>query len=480
MRTKLKKFGEGFAFILAFFMVFFGMAFAQELAVPNAGTDANPNQNLAGSKVELSEGFEEQYKEFLKKQAPSPSFDEKGKLVEVYPPYLAPMSLFNIDISGEQIFRAGEKIALKGSVKYENRSKEIEKNTVEACQSFGKDNKTCDKVYSLSEMPILNSLGIYVQVFRVDNDPAGSQKGDYLVDEFYTLENFSLRNGEKKNFNLVWKVPTGIPEGEYYFLLYLDKDRKFPLLGTPLVAFSEGKRFDFEVQGAKETTVEFNKNSILLNGRSYAHRSPAPTVPAETITIAVSLLSSLSADRTVKVNWEVYRWGQTNPEDLIQNKEETVIIPPGGQTKLNFAFTPSGIDSVYSVKARIIDPDYFSAVNVRFVLEGRNRGIFRFVDLVKNADSYAPLVCIRNANWQGDFKGQVRVSLNNKTLTKEGGVRGTDEHCYLAKDPNFKVKNPSCYTLFAEVLNERGEPVDSLKSAATDCSERASGAGEGI
>ena len=424
--------------------------------------------------VQVKPGFNDQYSQFIKDlPAPTPlNGAVSSDITEVVPSYRLPFSALKIDLSPSKTlsFSPGEKISLAGNLSYIWKGSDNMKKIHDLCMEKTKDEKQCQMPQAY-EIPQFNNLGVYIQVWKKDDSQVGADKGDFLVDEFYALNNAQLSENEKKDFNISWTVPAEIKGGKYYFLFYLNQNKSFEILGTPLAVFSETKRFDFEIKNAEASGIELDKNSIKVGDQDYAYRRPAPTVKGNEITVEIPLKNLDNTDQQASAKYELYRWSRTNPKDLIDSKTENQNLKANSLGILKYTFTPNATDSVYDLKIKATTTRSETSSYVRFVMNGQHRGIFRFLSFVSSNGAYIPMFCVRDANWSGSFQGTVRLTIGNEKFEQAGTINADDGKCFILNN-KLQVKNNECINLKAEMLDKTGTIVDS-QEVSTNCQKKA-------
>ncbi len=423
--------------------------------------------------VQLKPGFNDQYAQYLNSMpAPTP-LNGAGSpdIMEVVPSYRSPFSVLKIDLAPSKTlsFSPGEKIGLAGTLSYTWKGSDNMKKIHDLCMEKVKDEKQCQMPQAY-EIPQFNNLGVYIQVWRKDELADGANKGDFLVDEFYALENQNLSENDKKNFSINWTVPNELKGGNYYFLLYLNQDKAFDILGTPLVVFSETQRFDFEIKDNGSSGIELDKDNIKVGGQDYAYRRPAPTVKGNEVTVEIPLKNLDSTDQQASVKYELYRWGRTNPKDLIDSKVENKVLKANSNEPLKYTFAPNATDSVYDLKIKANTAGSETNSYVRFVMDGKHRGIFRFLSFVSNNGAYTPMFCVRDANWSGSFQGTVKLTMGGEKFEQAGTINADDGKCFIPSS-KLQVKGSQCQTVKAEILDKDGKIVDT-KEASVNCTEK--------
>jgi len=400
----------------------------------------------------------------------------KDRVQEVLPFQTSPYNKFNLAIGGKQSYQNGEKFEVQGTLSFSSQAQAEAQKFLKDCQSKSKSGSQCLNPPSYS-FPTLDNVGVFVQVWKKDKTEMAASKGDFLVDEFYALQGATLKENESKEFTINWQVPGELKEGDYYLALYVNSGKGFDLWGSPLVPYSWAKVFDFGVKtsdGVIGSGIELDKDNIRVNGKSYSYRQPAPEVtPNDSNEIAVELpLTNLNPQKeNIKLKYELYRFGQSDPENLINSEEETKTVNAGEKTALQYSFSPNATDSLYNVKVIASTAKSISESNIRFVVTGKDRGIFRFLGLAQSQGSFNPLICLRDAVWNGLFPGKVKISVadNHGNLLgdfeQDANIKA-ETRCFVL--PSIKFDKPNCGVIMGEIQDKQGVVVDK-KTVAVSC-----------
>lgn len=417
------------------------------------------------AQVEVQPDFYEQYKGYLK-ELPPPNFlnGKPSKDMEpVVPLQQKPFSLFEITLNDSKAkYTAGERLNITANLNYQFKGGETVNKIKEGCLVNIKDKNLCD-MPAMHKIPELNDLGVLVQVWKKDQNEISAKKGDFLVDEFYALRGESLKIGGNKDFNIIWPIPNGQARGDYYLAIYLNQNKSFDLLGTPLAPFSEGKRFDFEIENENPSAVEIDKNNLSINRAQYVYRAPAPKLKTGPITVIAPLANIGRNVEQTDVKYELYRWSSADPSDLIDTKTESKLLNVSETANLSYNFQSNSADSVYALKITANSGNSKSTTVIRFIIEGKNRGIFRFLSLVEDKGKLVPMFCGRNANWDGEFAGKVKLALNGQSWEKEGKLAAGEGNCFLVKDDKMQLDSTQCGELQGTIFDQNGEEVDTKK-----------------
>ena len=427
-------------------------------------------QSFARAEEVTDPGFREKYVDFLNQLPPPTPLNggESSKVIGSFPSQRFPFSVFKLELKNKKdfVFNAGEKLELTGELEYQFKGNENLKKIETECLKLNENDKEACKTPQILSVSEWNQLGVFVQVWKKDESEM-KDKGDFLVDEFYATEEKSLKENERISFPIKWNIPAGMTEGDYYLLFFVNQNKYFDISGNPLTVFSEAERFDFGVKG-EEKGIELDKDNIKINNLDYAYRRPAPTVEGENVTITLPLKNLGLKTQQANIIYELYRWGRTSPTDLIDTKKETKTLNTGANETLNYTFKPNAIDSLYDLKIKVKTEDSVTSSYVRFVMKDKKRGVLRFLSTVKEGNNLKPFFCLRNANWDGIFKGKVRLSLNNQLLLEEAGsMEASEENCFVTTEA--LPQNNDCNVLRAEILDEQSKVTDMREVSFGKC-----------
>lgn len=397
---------------------------------------------------------------------PGPFTGKEDPDLEQINPYFAdPVNKFSINLhsTGSQEYQAGDMVSAEGDVNYvfdDAKAKALAKES-ENCT-----NCPSPKIY---RFPGMNDLGVFVQVFRKDEDKTTSLEGDYLVDEFYAAQGINLAENAKEKLKINWKIPEEIKEGKYYFSLTFNAGQRFSLAGTPLLAHFPAGIYDFQVNNSDNGSgVEIDKNNLAINDKSYVYRNPAPTVEPQDgeikITVPVSNLSTEYARLNIK--YQLYRWGQEDKADLLSSKEETKDLGTAEKANLEYSFKPDELNSVYNLKVIATTSKSITTSNIRFVVKDQSRGIFDFIGKAQDEKGTAyPAFCLRDAQWTGYFSGKMVLTAldakgNNVFKFERNGSIETANRCFVLKTEQYKLNDSPAVSLKGEIYNNDGKLVD--------------------
>lgn len=395
----------------------------------------------------------------------------ENEFTETLPFFNDQFNQFSLELSknNRRSYRAGDRLDILGSLTFastaDNGYLDFKKNCLESLSGKEKSRCLLSPTYFFKHYP---ETGIFVQIWQKDKEEKGSLVGDYLIDEFYAINGFDLREGERKDFAINWKTQSDMGSGDYYLALSVLNSQAFELSGSPLLAGAPKTVYDFKITNEKEkfSGVKIDKNGIKINGIDYSYRAPAPEIKPETAENSIKVeLPIVNGDEENKVSlrYELYKWGQTDPKNLINSREESLYLKADEQSKVSYKFDPGQLESVYNLKIIAKAEGSLSTSNVRFVIKNRSKAIFRFLSLASDRSGNYPFFCLKNANWNGIFQGTVQLELKDSignlinSASQKANIR-PETRCFIALDN--KVESNECLTLKGRIIDKGGKPVE--------------------
>ncbi len=418
---------------------------------------------------------------------------ESSKMERVMPFYTPPFADFKItfDSNGKKFFDVENNFSLKGKILYssEKVSKEVKKMR-DDCLASQKDraeeqrNLMCQLMPTYS-FPEMSNVSILVQVWRADPDKAkASKKGDYLVDEFYGAENLTLKSGEEKGFEIKRPLVENLAPGQYYASFFVNQYKSFTLFNYPVNVFAPLVRFDFDVAGEGKPvskTVLIDKDNIKINGQDYSAVLPPPLVKEVGGKVKFEVpVKNLGDDRADgKIAYTLQKWTEEDPKDILASEEEGFTLEASGERVFTFEFTAEELDSFGNLQLVLETAGAKSMTNVHFALAGKNRGVIRFLGISQDGrgDSW-PFFCLRNAQWQGEFEGKLKLDFFDQTgknklaeWSEEGVMEARDGVCFVLKDKNLSnLDKNNCLMIKGTITDKSGKIVDE-KEVFPSCSD---------
>lgn len=261
--------------------------------------------------------------------------------------------------------------------------------------------------------PIVDG-SVYVKIFRKQTDKDQTHaNGFFLQDQFFAQENISLNAKESKDITFEWKVPSYALPGEYQIATFFVSAKKFNLLGLSFTDDVVGNTFNFTVKGENKTNVEFNKNTVKVNGSDYHFAAFSPRLSKdEGISIKADLVNSTKEVQVVPVTWTLYSWDGLQKQNIIDTKKETVNLQAGETKNLEYKIQNKDYP-VYFLVAEADYRDTKSILDIRTVRQDVNRTRINFPAVtnypLKQNEKNTLFVCTHNS-------GTADVVENNKLV----------------------------------------------------------------
>ncbi len=377
----------------------------------------------------------------------------------------------------KQNFKAGENVEIEAVVSFTNDKTKVEIDKLKSrCLEMTKNNQTARdgicRDYNVYDVNSFEHLNLMVQVWRTDESENRKTNGDFLVDEFYAKEDFSLEEGHLMPVQIDWKAPKDLIKGKYYFSFFINGNKKFPILSFAPDIFSPLNQIPFNIEGTKTGGVYIDKDEIEINTDHYFPVNRIPTVKLVNGKVVVKGLVKNTTDNLANadIEYKLYRWTQENEADVLAKKNQQISVKAGGSSSIEYSFEPFEKESFYTLQINVKSGQEKSMLNMALILEGKNRGVFIFLGPVEKESKISPMICLRNATWVGNFKGRVDVSASlgasNKPIAKwsqEGYLETKDGFCLVLKNNGFEnLKKGECTVFRGEIYDEKNNLVDQV------------------
>ncbi|MEI8337791.1 MAG: hypothetical protein WCF92_01435, partial [bacterium] len=220
--------------------------------------------------------------------------------------------------------------------------------------------------------------------------------------------------------------------------------------------------------GEQEKLVEFDKNSVKVNGESYYFVAVPPHIDLrQDGVVTTNLLNETDQNQTVNVTWKTYWWDAQKAENLLDTKTEIVNLYKGETKNLSYVVTDKSY-SVYLVVAEVEYKDTKSILGTRFVRDGINNQRINFPAITS-----FPLIAGTSTSIFSCLHSTATDEKNGSLLLKLEDPNGNIIHSYQfsgtitgdmmgVKDDFIPKKNYDKFSLVAE-LSQNGKVVDSVK-----------------
>jgi len=389
-----------------------------------------------------------------------------------YPPFLN----FNVSINKgeEQMFGPGSNIDVKGAISFSNDNNQAELAKLDVrCKEMTKNNAEAQKGicrnYNSLSVNSFEHLNLFVQVWRMDESQSRGEYGDFLVDEFYAKEDFSIKKGQNVPIEINWKRPKDLVGGRYYFSFFINAAKNLPVLSFTPDIFSPLNQFQFDVEGNKQVGVFFDKNSTKINEETYFPVNRIPTVKTVDGKVNVKgvIVNKNSVAADAKVEYKLYRWTQEDEKNILSQNQEVFNVKPGSNQNFEFSFAPYDEESFYTLEVISQTGQEKSVVSIHMIVDGKSKGKFIFIGQAEKESSIFPYLCLRDAAWTGNFKGRVELTASSSDgnvigkWKKEGYLEPKDGFCLILKGNGFEnIKPGQCVSYKGNIYDQNNKLVD--------------------
>jgi hypothetical protein len=307
-----------------------------------------------------------------------------------------------------------------------------------------------------------------VQMFYMD-----PEKGEMMIDEFFSSKDIYLMQGDSVRQKIEWTVPSKAKEGEYVAKIYFMVGDMFNLAGLSIVPYGPpgvpGDMTTFQVTNGGNSRIYFDKDSVYLNGEPYAFGDFVPILnTSEAIKIAADLVNDGDA-KDVELNLKIYEWDDLTKTPIAEyTVTKTVTVETNGKQNIVFE-TPPLAANAYEVKFTAASGEEKSVLKIRFGVSG-SRGRFIYAGLsdfpLKAGETYTAFVCMSNAADHINYfngKGTVKLVDENGNVVYSGSFGPTEiSPAPMGLGENFTAdKTITKGTLVVELQDSEGKVVDS-------------------
>jgi hypothetical protein len=312
---------------------------------------------------------------------------------------------------------------------------------------------------------------IFVRIGK--NNPNYISEGNFAIDEFVAVENIALDKGELKPVNFTWTAPPGIATGEYNVDFFFSVGKKFNLGGLPFTNEIISSKAQFSVDSKSNSPVYLTRDDTKINGEKYNQIGVTPRVEfGDKVTISQPISNTSTAQKKVKIQYDLYWWDSLNEKDKISSSSEEVVLSAQNSKTLNYEI-PKVEDSIYYLKITSDADGERSIVNIRMSSEKSHpRMNFPAINKfpIQKGEQATLFSCFHNTSNQ-EMNGSVTLSAFDKSgkeieKMKYNGIFNV----YMAADKKeFTAgKNLDWIRLEAKLQDEQGKVIDSY-STVYDC-----------
>ena len=322
--------------------------------------------------------------------------------------------------------------------------------------------------------PIINGE-LYVRIFQ-ENETNSRENGDYVIDEFFVLENINLMPSEKKNVYFSWDIPPTAFNGDYKLATFFTVDKKYNLSGLSFTSNVYANFCTFEIKGNNQGRIIFDRNNAEFNNEPYLFRSYIPEITSKDkaeISIPLNNLYNISKD--VRITYDLYYWDALLEENKIKSDSEDFVIGSNSYRRVGYYLDDINL-SVYLLKITATSGVDKSIVDVRFGVSDiplariNYAGITKFP--IKKGEKAKVFVCFHNTNDSG-FNGQINLNLKdeNGKIVASKSYQGNITGDVMVKTAEIDSKKDlKLLNLESKLSDESGKVIDSF-SKTYDISE---------
>ena len=314
--------------------------------------------------------------------------------------------------------------------------------------------------------PIINGE-VYARIFQ-ENETNAQENGDYVIDEFFVLENINLMPNEKKNINFNWNIPPSAFKGNYKLASFFTVDKKYNLSGLSFTSNVHANFCTFEIKGNNQNRIVFDRNSAKFNNEQYLFRSYIPQITSkDKAEISIPLNNTYNISKDIRITYDLYSWDALSEENKIQSDSQDIVI--GANSYRTIKYLLDEIDSsVYLLKITAVSETDKSIVDIRFGVDDiplpriNYAGITKFP--IQKGEKAKAFVCFHNTN-DSVFNGKINLELKDKEgniiVSKEyqGNITGD----VMVETVDIEAnKNLNLLTLESKLSDKNGKVIDSF------------------
>jgi hypothetical protein len=307
--------------------------------------------------------------------------------------------------------------------------------TVGVDQSSYKPNGTVEisgEIINNNPYPILDAT-IRAKVLRAHPNPVEMRAKYITVSEQIVASNINLKSNDKYGFEYNYFIPSNAPSGEYIVQYYVYNQDRFNLAGLSFTEDVIGNKTSFIVEG-KSQHIYLDKTNITVDGQNHDTLGFIVNTKGEQdISVKIPLVNPTSESQEMELNYKLYRWDELLATNLVQEKNQEVLVPANGKVELTYN-VEAGMEPVYYIvlTAKQLGEQQNDAIktqtmaHIRFAVSDNNSPRINWVGLDKypfqKGETVQLMTCIHNTSnitYQGPirFKSVVKDS-KGRELTK--------------------------------------------------------------
>lgn len=331
--------------------------------------------------------------------------------------------------------------------------------------------KFSGELINKNDYPVVDG-NVFVRIGKVNENYV--KEGNYIVDEFFALEDVNLDAGEKKPVDFKWVIPASLPKGNYKASFYFSVGKKYNLGGLPFTNEVVIGVADFDVESENGSYVSFDRAETKVNDNDYNHIGNWPTIaPGEKVVVSQPIKNTYGQPRDVNILYELYFWDSLNKKDKVSERKESITVPAGASTDLSYEI-PKMDETVYYLKVTALSgKEILSIINVR-VVSKQERPRINYPAItkfpLKEGDGYTLFSCFHNTSAL-NTQGEVLVTLHDKKGNEIDRMvhKGDVPSAMSANKVDLAARKDLDYiVLKAKVFDKNNKVVDEYE-AIYDC-----------
>lgn len=319
------------------------------------------------------------------------------------------------------------------------------------------------QITNKNQYPIVDG-NLYVRISEKNENYI--EEGNYVVDEFFGLENITLEMNEAKDVQFAWDVPIMLPKGQYNVDYFFTVGKKFNLGGLPFSNEVVAGISQFEVDSVIDGYFSFDRAAVTINGQPYKHIGNWEIVDKDSdVEFGYVLKNTLGHTMQAQVTFDTYFWDSLLEKDLIKTETRAVTIPHGESVNVQL-IVPQVAESVYYVRAHATSDGINTIVNTRFAVDGGEHARLNYPAITKfpleKGDEATLFTCFHNTS-DISTKGSVSVRISDKDGKEIASAShdGDISSAMSAIKKDIKAERDYDYLkLEAEVKDAQGSVVD--------------------
>ena len=304
---------------------------------------------------------------------------------------------------------------------------------------------------------------LLVKVYKTKEslDTGSYQNGYPVVDQFFALEDITVPAHGKTPVIFNWEVPAYLMSGDYELNTFFMTEKRFNLIGLPFTDDVTGNKVNFSVLGQAASGVDFDKNSVTLNGNLFSFAAFPPHFTAtEPVTASATLVNATADAKTIPVTWTLYNWAGERVENKLDTVTETVTLAPGEKKVISYTATKA-TGAISFVQAVATYKDTKSILNIRFNRDDKNEIRLNFPSVLAYplvaGEEVTIFSCLHSTSQAVVDGGKLVLTLTDSagaeihTYTYDGSVTGA---MMGVKDTFVPVETVSDFTLTASLFKD--------------------------